>query len=216
MARHGESMTFADDRCEHPPPPTPPGASRQWPATHSGGRQAAGERSHLAAGGEEGAVATWPKVMAPPRCVWHSSHAHFGPTCKRLWQSRRHPPVMRPTSIESRNTDLTGIVLNSDALWGHSCFKIHLPVHGVRAPAHAPGSVRIITRLPPRVGVRYTDSTHRVRPRRGLGCRTQSYYRKTHRRHSHRRPSVSSLATPLHLSLPKPPPRSGSTPCHDM
>lgn len=42
-------------------------------------------------------------------------------------------PVMRPTSIESGNTDLTGIVLNSDALWGHSCFKIHLPVHGIRA-----------------------------------------------------------------------------------
>jgi hypothetical protein len=41
-------------------------------------------------------------------------------------------PVMRPTSIESRNTDLTGIVLNSDALWGHSCFKIHLPRAGSR------------------------------------------------------------------------------------
>jgi hypothetical protein len=54
-------------------------------------------------------------------------------------------PVMRPTSIESRNTDLTGIVLNSDALWGHSCFKIHLPVHGIRAAAHADRSVRIIT-----------------------------------------------------------------------
>lgn len=49
-------------------------------------------------------------------------------------------PVMRPTSIESRNTDLTGIVLNSDALWGHSCFKIHLPRAGSRlyVPAHAP------------------------------------------------------------------------------
>ena len=85
-------------------------------ACHSQRRAAGGGRTLMAAGGEEGTVATWPKVMAPPRCVWHSSHAHFGPTCKRLWQSRRHPPVMRPTSIESRNTDLTGIVLNSYAL----------------------------------------------------------------------------------------------------
>jgi hypothetical protein len=134
-------------------------------------------------------------------------------------------PVMRPTSIESRNTDLTGIVLNSDALWGHSCFKIHLPRAGSRlyVPAHAAGHGSVLSQSSRQcgvcpdnyisAGVRYTDSTPCGR---GLGCRTQSYYRKTHRRHSHRRPSVSSLATPLHLSHPKPPPRSGSTPCHDM
>ena len=179
--------------------------------------------------------------------------------------------VMRPTSIESRNTDLTGIVLNSYALGAFMLpFKIqpiHLRVHGTRStprgrgpPATGPRDRGCVRRCVPGAPIRVQCAPGAARrmssrgrdttlgdcglsfplgyespppaPRPGtaarnrggttvtdstpLGCRTQSNYRKTHRRHSHRRPSVSSLATPLHLSHPKPPPRSGSTPCHDM
>jgi hypothetical protein len=195
------------------PPPRLARAANGLPLTAAGGRRRANahgggrRRGHSRDMAEGDGTATV--------CVALLTRA-FWTNMQKTLAIAASSPVMRPTSIESRNTDLTGIVLNSDAQWGHSCFKIHLPVHGIRAAAHADRSVRIITNTitsPPRACAVPTDSTPCGR---GLGCRTQSYYRKTHRRHSHRRPSVSSLATPLHLSHPKPPPRSGSTPCHDM
>ena len=93
-------------------------------ACHSQRRAEGGGRTLMAAGGEEGTVATWPKVMAPPRTVCGTT-SH--PTrildqnmrCKLDFGNRGAFPghasnVHVPR--ESRNTDLTGIVLNSYAL----------------------------------------------------------------------------------------------------
>ena len=162
-------------------------------ACHSQRRAEGGGRTLMAAGGEEGTVATWPKVMAPPRTVCGTT-SH--PTrildqnmrCKLDFGNRGCAFPGHASNVhvprESRNTDLTGIVLNSYALGAfmRSKFRPHVAVlppapHASAALASAdcsfPLSPRGRRRAPGTAAVHSTP----------LGCRTQSYYRKARRRH---------------------------------
>ena len=139
----------------HPPPrlaraanglPLTAAGGRRWANAHGGGRR----RGHSRDMAEGDGTATVCMALLTRAFIWTNM--------QKTLAIAASSPVMRPTSIESRNTDLTGIVLNIDALWGHSCFLLQDSSAGSRCTG---GSVRILITSPPRVGlgVRYTDST---------------------------------------------------------
>lgn len=142
----------------------------------------------MAAGGEEGTVATWPKVMAPPRTVCGTtSHPtrildQNMPMQIRLRGNRGAFPghasnVHVPR--ESRNTDFTCIVLNSYALGAFMRSKFLMSLNaaarvgGARIGGLQFSTITAWRRAPGTAAVHSTP----------LGCRTQSYYRKARRRH---------------------------------
>lgn len=126
----------------HPPPrlaraanglPLTAAGGRRWANAHGGGRR----RVHSRDMAEGDGTATV--------CVALLTRAFFWTNMQKTLAIAASSPVMRPTSIESRNTDLTGIVLNSDALWGHSCWSRFICRFTVYVPAHCTGQRRIIS-----------------------------------------------------------------------
>ena len=155
-------------------------------ACHSQRRAEGGGRTLMAAGGEEGTVATWPKVMAPPRTVCGTT-SH--PTrildqnmrCKLDFGNRGAFPGH--ASNVHRKQKHRSYWYRTKQLRAGGIHAFQVPIMSRCMPPHASGGARIgglqfstITAWRRAPGTAAVHSTP-------LGCRTQSYYRKARRRH---------------------------------